>query len=280
MLSRCFSLLFLTVFCCIFAQAQTEIRRVDFKNFTYEALCISETPEKITVKDGEFLEEKGEDSYVERFYFNAFGFTYGDLTGDGKDEAAILAICNTGGTGNFSEGFVYGMRNGKPELIARFEGGDRAYGGLRDAKIENGFLIVERNDVGEMSGACCPEFVVTTRYRLNGGKLSAIGKEERRELYPSKRVEFAKGTTKSTFKVKITPDEDLKRFIVGARKGQTLNAFSDTSGVYLDIRQGNATVTEIPNGISAKLNENGDFIIQLQHPTETEKEITLTIEIK
>src|SRR5829696_8931720 len=82
------------------ARAQSDIRKVDFKNFTYPAQCISETPSKITVKDGEFSREKQEDGYVDRFYYNVFDFAYGDLTGDGHDEAIILGICNTGGTGN------------------------------------------------------------------------------------------------------------------------------------------------------------------------------------
>lgn len=280
MLKKGLLFLLFTIVCAGFAQAQTGIRQVDFKNFTYEPFCVAETPEKVTVKDGEFFQEKEIDGYTDRFYFKAFDITFGDLTGDGKEEAVVLTICNTGGTGNFSEGFVYGMKNEKPEILARIEGGDRAYGGLREARVENGSLIVERNDVGELGGACCPEFAVTTRYKLNGAKLAQIGKEERRELYPSKSVEFAKGATKSTFKVKFTPDEEIKRFTVKARKGQILRVFSDTKDVYFDIRKGDAATAEIPNGISAKLNETGSFIIQLQYPTETEKEISLTIEIK
>lgn len=157
------------------ASAQGDIRSVDFKNFTYSALCIGEAAEEITVKNGEFAYEKKEDGYIDRFYFKVFGIEYGDLTGDQQDESVVLSVCNTGGTGNFTEGFVFSMRDGKPILIARIPGGDRAYGGLRTAKVVRGLLIVESNDVGELGGACCPEFVVTTRYRVSNGKLMKTG---------------------------------------------------------------------------------------------------------
>jgi len=262
------------------AGAQTGIRQVDFQNFTYEPFCIGEETSDVTVKGGEFSEEKEVEGYTERFYFSVTVQGYGDIDGDGREEAVINSICNTGGTGNFSEGFVYTMKNGKPALLARIEGGDRAHGGIREIKVEKNLVIVQRNDVGELGGACCPEYVVTSRYKRNGKEHIAVGKDERRELYPSKRVEFAKGTSRSTFKVNFSPDEDTKRFVVGARKGQTMRVFSDTKNVYIDIRLGDAKTSELANGISARLNETGDFIIQVQYPTDIKREISLTIEIK
>ena len=106
--------------------AQGDIRKVDFKNFTYSAHCLGETPQNIRVKNGEFSKETQEDGYVDRFYFQVFSVAYGDLNADGQDDAVTLTVCNTGGTGNFSEGMVYSMKAGKPSLIARIPGGDRA----------------------------------------------------------------------------------------------------------------------------------------------------------
>ena len=157
--------LFLVLNVMVFGQ--DDIRRVDFKNFAYEPFCAGEEKQKVTVKDGEFSEEKQMDGYVDRFYFKVFDVAYGDLNGDGKDEAVILTVCNTGGTGNFSEGFVYSIKARKPSMIARIPGGDRAYGGLRAASVVAGMLVVESNDVGEQGGACCPEFVITTKYKLD-----------------------------------------------------------------------------------------------------------------
>ena len=59
--------------------AQTGIRSVDFKNFTYTPSCTGEKPEKLTVKDGELSREKQEKDYVDRFYFKIFQVVYGDV---------------------------------------------------------------------------------------------------------------------------------------------------------------------------------------------------------
>ncbi len=76
--------------------AQSDIRKVDFKNFTYEPYCLGEDVQKIKVENGEFFKETEEDGYTDRFYFGVTVDGYGDVDGDGKDEAVISSICNTG----------------------------------------------------------------------------------------------------------------------------------------------------------------------------------------
>lgn len=262
-----------------------EIRKVDFKNFTYLPLCAEEENEavKVTVKNGKFSEEKKVDDYTERFYFEIFSVSYGDVNGDGNEDAVILSFCNTGGTGNFSEGFIFEMKNGKPALLARIPGGDRAYGGLREAKVEKGLLVVQSNDVGELGGACCPEYIVTTKYKVKGDKLEQSGTESRREIYPAQRVEFAKGTSKTTLTINLS-DEGIKRLVIGARAGQTLTvtaAASDKSKkIEVMLRKGEADATETDNKLTARLKETGDYIIQLRGDVEKEMSVSVTIEIR
>ena len=267
-----------TLFIALTANAQSNIRRIDFNNFTYEPFCVGEDTKKVTVKSGEFFEEKEMDGFTDRFYFKASPAEYGDLNGDGQDEAVILTVCNTGGTGNFSEGFVYQMKNGKPALLVRIEGGDRADGGLRSAKVENGLLVVESNDPGEHGGSCCPELVVTSRYKLSGGKLVAAGKSEKRELYPKQRVSFPKGASGTTLKLKL-PAGELKRFVVGARVGQTLTASVSSKETSLRLLEV-AEITEGPNNFLARLPKNGDYTIEIQNNAETDLEITINIKIR
>ena len=274
----------LVLICALFlfsgvgAFAQNDIRQVDFNNFAYEPFCAPEEKGKVSVKGGEFYEEKEVDGFTDRFYFKIFEVAYGDLNGDRKDEAIVLSVCNTGGTGNFSEGFIYGIKNGKPALLTRIEGGDRAYGGLREARVENGLLIVERNDVGENGGACCPEFVIASRYKLNGGELIEAGKSDKRELYPKQRVNFAKGASGTTFKVTISSG-DLKRFVVGARAGQTLTVSVSSDKTSLRLLE-DVNVTEGTNNILARLPKNGDYTIEIQNNAEIESEITVSVKIK
>jgi hypothetical protein len=267
-----------TTFCSLQLSAQTNIRRIDYSNFIYEPLCVGDEAKKITVKNGEFFEEKEMDGYTERFYFKASPAEYGDLNGDGQDEAVVLSVCSTGGTGNFSEGFIYEMKNSKPRLLARIEGGDRADGGLRSARVENGVLVVESNEPGEFGGACCPEFVLTTRYKLRGDKLIVTGKPERRELYPKQRVNFPRGSSGTTFKTTI-PAGEIKRFAVAARGGQNLTVSVSSKDVSLRLLE-DAEVTEGINNFLARLPKNGDYTIELQNNAETDLEITINIKIR
>lgn len=259
-------------------RAQSDIRKVDFKNFTYLAQCISRTPQRITVKDGEFSREKQEDGYVDRFLFSVFDIAYGDLNADRRDEAIVLGICNTGGTGNFSEGFIFTMKAGKPSLVGRIPGGDRAYGGLRSTRVENGLLVVESNDVGPEGGACCPQVIVTTRYKLAAGRIVKSGKETRRDIFPKERVTFPRGSSGTTFTTTIRPEEG-KRFIVGARAGQTLSVSIDTDKASLRLVE-DAEAKFGVNNFSVKLPSTGDFTIELQNDTDTELTVSVNIKIQ
>jgi hypothetical protein len=253
------------------------IRKVDFKNFTYEPYCAGDEATKITVKNGEYSKETKEADYTDRLYFNVDAPTYGDINGDNSEEAIVLSVCNTGGTGQFSEGFVFTMKNGKPALLTRIGGGDRADGGIRSAKVENGLLMVERNDEGESGGACCPEFSITTKYKWNGKDLQEAGTSPRKALYPEERVSFPKGATKTTLKLTV---DDIKRYVLGARAGQTLKVSIDTGGATLSLVKGEADVTDGTNSFSAHLSESGDFTIQVQNIGDKPTPVTLTIEIR
>jgi hypothetical protein len=110
---------------------------------------------------------------------------YGDLTGDGLDEAAVVLYFTGGGSGAFSKGFVFAARAGRLILLATFEGGDRADGGIRGVRIENGILSVRRNEPERMNGVpvglCCPVYLITTRYRWDGNRLVPVGEPEKVE---------------------------------------------------------------------------------------------------
>ena len=260
------------------AFAQSDIHGVDFKNLTYHPHCAAEDTQTIRVKNGEYSKETQMDGYVEHFYFNVFGISYGDLNGDGKDEAVILTVCNTGGTGNFSEGFVYTMKAGTALMIADIPGGDRAEGGLRRAWVENGLLLVDANEATEDSGACCPQAAVITKYRVAAGKLAQVGEPEHRDLFPSAQVKFDRGTSGTTFKVRI-PFEEGKRYVLGARAGQTLTVSVDNDKASIRLL-GDMPAKAGINNVTARLPRNGDYTVEIQNDAETEIEVTVSIKIK
>lgn len=259
------------------AYSQSDIRKVDFNNFTYTPACAGEKPTKVRVKNGEFESEKQEDGYVDRFYFKVYNINYGDVTGDGKDDAVMLSICNTGGTGNFTEGFIYSISGGKAVLTARIPGGDRADGGLRDVKIEKGLIVIEYNDGEKNSGACCPEGTITEKLRFTGRRLVPVGSPVKHDLFPTQRVRFAKGASGASLALTIPSDEG-KRLIVGARAGQTLTVTVDNDKA--DVRLlGDVETTNITNGITTKLPKNGDYTVQVTNYEESDLKVTVTIKI-
>jgi hypothetical protein len=268
-------LLFLLAFV---ANAQSDIHGVDFKNFTYHPHCVSEDALTIRVKDGEFSKETQMDGYVDHFYFNVFGISYGDLNGDGKDEAVVLSSCNTGGTGNFTEGFVFTLKAGNPTQIANIPGGDRADGGLRRAWVENGLLFVDANEATEDSGACCPQAAVITKYRVTAGKLAQVGEPQHRDLFPTEQVKFNRGTSGTTFKVRI-PFEEGKRYVLGARAGQTLTVSANSDKVSFRLLE-DANVTNNVDGFTARLPKNGNYTVELQNDSDAEIEVTVNIKIR
>jgi putative lipoprotein len=145
------------------------IQTVDFKNFTYNPSC-SKSP--IRVKNGVYERTK-----PDRFYFKIGNIAYGDIGGDGSIEATVLSACNTGGSGVFSEGFVFGIVNGQAHQLAVISGGDRAWGSIQSATVTNGLLSIVRLAPDAPNGpACCPKFLETTVYKLQGSRMIAQGK--------------------------------------------------------------------------------------------------------
>ena len=145
------------------------IQSADFKNFTYRPSC-SKTP--IRVKNGVYERTK-----PDRFYFKIGNIAYGDIGGDGSTEAIVLSACNSGGSGVFSEGFVFGLEKGQVTQLATISGGDRAWGSIQSVTVTNGLLSVVRLAPDAPNGpACCPKFLETTIYKLQGSRMIAQGK--------------------------------------------------------------------------------------------------------
>ena len=149
------------------------IRQIDFKNFTYPN---TDCGPAVTVKDGTYTQDADPD---DRVYFDVRDVVFGDLTGDGVDDAVVVTNCNTGGTGQFSAVTVWVLRDGKPAALETVASGDRADGGIAGVRIEHGALVIQQYAASEGGGACCPGFVNTTSYRWSGQKFLAAGPSTR-----------------------------------------------------------------------------------------------------
>lgn len=244
------------------------IRRTDFKNFTYRPDCLGEDQsgkrEAVRVRNGSYQRRSGDD----QVYFEVLGVVYGDLNGDGQEEAVVRTLCNTGGTGQFTDGIIFTVQQGRPVPIGTLGTGDRADGGIHDVKLENGLLKVSR--YGGTGGACCPDFIETYTFRLSGGKLVAVGKPVRadyvdragsREVH---RVQFQKGSTTATVKGSISGTAE---YLLGARAGQTMTLRITGNDLSLRLMSpdGSDLGPPVPNApLTVKLPASGDYRIVVE----------------
>jgi hypothetical protein len=121
-------------------QRGDSIRSTDFKNFTYPLPADLRTPggpRAVTLARGRFAGTGNEDE----MHFGSV--VYGDVTGDGAEEALVYLGIHTRGSAMPGVLYVYTQRGGRPSLLWAFSTGDRADGGLHRVYAEDGGLVVE-----------------------------------------------------------------------------------------------------------------------------------------
>ncbi len=149
------------------------IRGVDFRNRTYLL-----DGQMTHLRGGKAVVPDAEDPLTMSRTVKLQALAFGDLDSDTEEEAAVVLGYRGGGTGYFTSGYLYGLRNGRLVLLTTFKGGDRAEGGIDEIRIEKGALIVFR-DFGQ--AACCTEYRIATWYRWSGTRLRVV-RSERQEI--------------------------------------------------------------------------------------------------
>ncbi|MGA8073926.1 MAG: hypothetical protein WB995_10640 [Candidatus Acidiferrales bacterium] len=174
------------------AQHITALRQIDFKNFTYawndEPQDVPETwhwltsPTKMrvrTINGIHHFHNADLDDTVPAPRISVDDVAYGDLDGDGVEEAAVTLNYGTGGTANWSYLYVYKLQAERPMLLARLQAGSRADDGLIKASIRDGVLILDFNDPERRVGDCCSEGYIRVHYRWREGRFIEQGRRER-----------------------------------------------------------------------------------------------------
>ncbi len=162
----------------------------DFKNYKYPLPrgWQDSDGKEVELIDGKRPMEMTEE--VERIGLSHVTTKFLDVTGDGQDEAFVILKIETGGGAIPQLVYVFTWKTDAPEMIWYFRTGDRADGGLKDIRAENGEAVIElfgqdRYIVGELDTAkvtgdeeqlCCPTFFTRSRYKWNGSVFQIQGK--------------------------------------------------------------------------------------------------------
>ena len=168
----------------------------DFKNFTYPLPRGWQHPDgdEITLVNGKLEpkfkgiheemtpEEKAAARLERRIGMSYVTTRFLDTDADGQEEAAVILKVETGGSAIPQLVYIYGWKDGQPELRWSFRTGDRSDGGLKDLRAENGELVVELygqdrfllgpNETSKITGdeeqICCPTHFTRSFYKWNG----------------------------------------------------------------------------------------------------------------
>ena len=101
---------------------------------------------------------------------------FGDLNGDGADDAAVVLITDPGGSGTFRHLGVVINEKGSPQHVASQWLGDRVK--VKSLSMSSGEIVVRMMTHGPNDPMCCPTFQVTRNYVLQQDKLVIAGVRE------------------------------------------------------------------------------------------------------
>ncbi len=146
----------------------------ELANATYQG--IYDKPVQLTngKYEGEPFVEGGASRPTVTFIDNPVA--YGDLNGDGQDDAAVLLAENSGGSGTFVYLAAMVNQDDQPVNVATILLGDRVQ--VNSLKIENNQIVVDMVQAGPDDPMCCPTQQVVKTYELQGDQLVETSSQE------------------------------------------------------------------------------------------------------
>ena len=152
--------------------AAGEVRAIDWQNHTY----LLDELGPVVVRDGHADFGISDDNKVVEVGVGRGSYSverplFGDIDGDGVEDAVISSVLSTGGTGHFSDIRIYTMRGAELVAIGAIPGGDRGDGGIRRVTVDGNAVIVERNVLAEGDGLCCASGAQRERWVWRGGEM-------------------------------------------------------------------------------------------------------------
>jgi hypothetical protein len=157
--------------------AQSTVQSVDFNNFSYP-WSNSFDAGLASVSTWKWMDVRGVSRLDLQKGFHSFGptdgylrvesVTYGDLDGDGRDDAAIDLTRGSGGSANWHYVYIFGDAKSAPKLLGILRSGSRANGGLTAVAITGRVLNLEFNDPALSAADCCSKGFIRVQYKYDG----------------------------------------------------------------------------------------------------------------
>ncbi len=155
-----------TIFCALFffasvGQAQ-DIRAIDFRNRVWTDTSLG----SVRTRHGSYSEPTDTPF---RQWFMVYGVAFGDLDGDGGDEAVVATGCGGLGVEPVRDTRVFALRDGRLREVARLDESERNDGLVLSLRIERG-VVIERRLANDL-GATPARYSITHRRGLRDGRL-------------------------------------------------------------------------------------------------------------
>ena len=125
--------------------------------------------EKVKLNDGIYKEKIAPDSATELVVRLTDKIAFGDLNGDGVEDAAVILLSDPGGSGTFYELAAVISREGKAKYAANVPLGDRVK--VEEIDIRSGQIVVKMVIHHRTDPRCCPSLRVEQEYGLQGDEL-------------------------------------------------------------------------------------------------------------
>ncbi len=130
---------------------------------------------EVRLSAGAFSGAAGEDGTETTVTFGQEA-AFGDLNGDGADDAAVTLATNTGGSGTFIELVALVYDNGVAVAVASESLGDRV--GISSIGIVEGLIELDAIVHRDEDPLCCPTLPVSRDYALEGSALVLVDEVE------------------------------------------------------------------------------------------------------
>jgi len=139
----------------------------ELKNAEYQSEFSANGTVKLT--NGIYREKIAPNSATELIITLSDKVAYGDLNGDGKEDAAAILITDPGGSGTFHHLAIVLNQKESSNHVASQLLGDRVK--VKSLSVRSGEIAVEMITHGPNDPMCCPALEVTQNYLLQDDKL-------------------------------------------------------------------------------------------------------------